>query len=84
MSPELTSLVNEIQSNYGAVKKEDVPPAERPEIASAEFEPREPKSLEDGGLSELQVEALTLKALFQCGTASGRDLAGTIHLPFGL
>lgn len=49
-----------------------------------DFVPREPSSLQETGLTEAQVEALVLKVLFNVGSASGRQIAGQVKLPFGV
>ncbi|RIK73583.1 MAG: AAA family ATPase [Planctomycetota bacterium] len=46
------------------------------------FFPREPQSLEETGLSTVLVESLVLKYLLQVGSASGREIAGRICVPF--
>jgi len=46
------------------------------------FLPLEPSSLEEAQLSEGEVEALVLKYLLAKGTASGRDCADQVRLPF--
>jgi hypothetical protein len=48
------------------------------------FVPREPQSLEKAGLTESEVEALTLKYLLNTGNATGRTVAEQIHLPYKL
>ena len=45
------------------------------------FFPRAPESLAQAGLSETDVEALILKALFVAGAATGRSLADQLRLP---
>ncbi len=46
--------------------------------------PAAPKSLEDAGLTETEVEDLILKFLFRRGVQSGRAIAEQLHLPFGI
>ncbi len=46
------------------------------------FRPAEPQSLEETGLSPVLIEALMLKYLLQVGSASGREIAARICLPF--
>jgi len=48
------------------------------------FVPREPDSLAHAGLTEGLVESLILKFLAYAATATGRDIAGQIRLPFGI
>ena len=48
------------------------------------FWPAEPQSLEETGLSIVQLESLICKNLASTGTASGRALAERICLPFRL
>ncbi len=51
---------------------------------SQEFVPYAPKSLEEAGLTETEVEDLILKFLFRRGVQSGRSIAEQLHLPFGI
>ncbi|MBW3597842.1 MAG: AAA family ATPase [Planctomycetes bacterium] len=46
------------------------------------FFPREPRSLEECGIKESEIEALILKFLLFGGAASGRDVASQIALPY--
>lgn len=46
--------------------------------------PAEPTSLEDTGLSESLVESLLCQILLASGTLSGRRIAETVGLPFGI
>ncbi len=48
------------------------------------FRPAEPRTLEETGLSPVTIEILVLKSLLVIGSASGRELAERICLPFGL
>jgi predicted ATPase with chaperone activity len=48
------------------------------------FVPAAPKSLEEAGLTETEVEDLILKFLFRRGVQSGRGIAEQLHLPFGI
>lgn len=48
------------------------------------FRPAEPQTIEETGLSPVAVESLILKFLLQVGSASGREIAGRICLPFRL
>ena len=47
------------------------------------FLPAAPKSLEDAGLTETEVEDLILKFLLRRGVQSGRGIAEQLRLPFG-
>jgi len=49
-----------------------------------EFLPPAPKSLDDAGLTETEVEDLILKFLLRRGVQSGRAIAEQLHLPFGI
>ena len=46
------------------------------------YHPAEPQSLEETGLSPVLIETLVLKFLLQVGSATGREIAGRICLPF--
>jgi predicted ATPase with chaperone activity len=46
------------------------------------FHPHEPQSLEETGLSPVLIESLILKYLLQVGSASGREIATRLCLPF--
>ena len=48
------------------------------------YRPPEPQTLEETGLSPVVIETLILKYLLQVGSASGREIAGRICLPFRL
>jgi hypothetical protein len=48
------------------------------------FVPREPASFQQAGLSESEVEALSLKFLLARGDATGREIADQVKLPFVL
>jgi hypothetical protein len=48
------------------------------------FVPAAPKSLEDAGLTETEVEDLILKFLLRRGVQSGRSIAEQLRLPFGI
>ncbi|MGB6043233.1 MAG: AAA family ATPase [Pirellulales bacterium] len=50
----------------------------------AVFFPHAPKSFQEAGLRESQVESLVLKFLLNCNTATGREVAEQIALPFGM
>ncbi|HND54430.1 MAG TPA: AAA family ATPase, partial [Pirellulaceae bacterium] len=50
----------------------------------AHFVPREPATLQAGGLHESDVEALLLKALLLRGDLAGRDMAEQLKLPMRL
>src|SRR5690606_31862109 len=48
------------------------------------FRPAEPQRIEETGLSPVVIESLILKFLLQVGSASGREIAGRLCLPFRL
>ena len=48
------------------------------------FRPAEPRSLEETGLSGTLIEGLMLKYIMLLGSASGRQVADNICIPFGL
>jgi len=48
------------------------------------YYPREPETLREVGVSPILVEGLACKFLLQVGTATGREVASTICLPFPL
>lgn len=48
------------------------------------FRPAEPQTIEQTGLSPVVIESLILKFLMQVGSASGREIAGRLCLPFRL
>lgn len=52
--------------------------------APDEFVPREPNSLDEAGVTVEEVERLILKFLFSKGSASGRQVAQQVRLPYGL
>lgn len=52
--------------------------------AGGGFLPRAPQSLAETGLEETQIEALVLKFLMHRGSASGRQVAEQLRLPFGI
>ena len=53
-------------------------------LTDAAFFPVEPASLEETGLSETLVQSLLCKRLAVAGNATGRGLAGSVCLPFGI
>jgi predicted ATPase with chaperone activity len=48
------------------------------------FRPSEPTTLEETGLSETLIESLICKRLAVCGSASGREVAKDLCLPFSI
>ena len=48
------------------------------------FRPTEPQSLDETGLSTVLIESLILKFLLQVGSATGREIAARIALPYRL
>ena len=53
-------------------------------LAEDAFQPAEPQSLEQTGVSVIVIETLILKYLLQIGSTSGRDIAQHLCLPFGI
>src|SRR4051812_16987624 len=53
-------------------------------LADDVFQPAEPQSLEQTGISPIVIETLILKYLLQIGSTSGRDIAQHLCLPFGI
>jgi predicted ATPase with chaperone activity len=53
-------------------------------VDAQEFVPAEPTTLEQVGLSPMDIEALVLKLLFTSGPTVGRRIADQIRLPFGI
>ena len=53
-------------------------------LTDSAFFPVEPASLEETGLSETLVQSLLCKQLSVAGNATGRGLAGSVCLPFGI
>jgi hypothetical protein len=58
--------------------------AARYSAGEAEFLPIEPASLTTAGLTDSEVEALVLKFLLNRGSATGREIAEQVKLPFVL
>jgi len=58
-------------------------PPETPPRSEA-FLPLAPRTLAEAGLTPVDVEALLLKCLWNRGTATGRDLADQVRLPFAI
>src|ERR1700722_11478696 len=92
------SLLDSIfgESQPRPVERRRVPraqaPVEAPRVEPARvaparldnFVPAAPKSLEDAGLSETEVNDLILKFLFRRGVQSGRAIAEQLRLPFAI
>jgi predicted ATPase with chaperone activity len=53
-------------------------------LADDIFQPAEPQSLEQTGISPVVIETLICKYLLQIGSTSGRDIAQHLCLPFGI
>ena len=53
-------------------------------LAPGEYLPLEPDSYQKAQVSDTLVEALALKYLLACGSASGRDISDQVALPFKL
>ncbi len=84
----LEGLLSRI-NNIAAGKPADVETDEEEEFlgkleAGGEFQPPEPKTFGQAGLTETQVEELLLKYLLARGDAQGRQAADQIRLPFNL
>jgi DNA-binding MarR family transcriptional regulator len=58
--------------------------APRRASVDGEFVPLAPATLAASGISESQIEGLVLKYLLNSGTASGREIADQLKLPFPL
>ncbi len=48
------------------------------------FRPREPRSIEETGLTEALIESMILKFVLAIGSESGRGLSDRLHLPYGI
>src|SRR5262249_32063970 len=48
------------------------------------FQPAEPQSIEQTGISPVVIETLICKYLLQIGSTSGREIAQRLCLPFGI
>ncbi|HEX5103344.1 MAG TPA: AAA family ATPase, partial [Pirellulaceae bacterium] len=55
-----------------------------PATAPAEFVPAEPSTLDQAGLTPIDIESLVLKLLHISGPTVGRRIAEQVRLPFGL
>jgi predicted ATPase with chaperone activity len=53
-------------------------------LAEDVFQPAEPQSIEQTGISPVLIETLICKYLLQVGSTSGRDIAQRLCLPFGI
>ena len=53
-------------------------------LSEDSFRPAEPKTIEETGLTSAIVENLILKYVLMIGSASGRQCADNICLPFGI
>ena len=62
------------------VSGESIPPS--PPVPDEGFFPHEPRSLEECGIKDSEVESLILKFLLFGGAASGRDIANQTALPY--
>jgi len=88
-----TTLLDSIFSEAPArpVERRSTPreamPAELPRVPVSRpqaFVPAAPKSLEEAGITETEVEDLILKFLLRRGVQSGRGIAEQLRLPFGI
>ncbi len=84
----LDSLLNRIQSLTQDETNSDASaasaPAPAPKSNDGTYLPPEPKSYQDAGLTETQVEQLVMKYLLSRGDAQGRNVATQLRLPFAL
>jgi hypothetical protein len=80
----LDALLNRINTlaDTGAVDMPESDQGDQP--AQDGFLPLEPRSFEEAGLSDSEVESLVLKFLLARGDGAGRLVAEQIKLPFGL
>src|SRR5438105_2239870 len=53
-------------------------------LSDDSFRPADPKSIEETGLTAALIENLILKYILLLGSASGRQCADNVCLPFGL
>jgi len=92
-SHEQAAFAMTVQNNFDWNTPAADPAADASAIATApepapvvgdDFMPREPKTLEQAGLTSSDLEALILKILLNCGARSGRMIADQIRLPFSL
>lgn len=94
MSPPLPPRYAEAETspapNQPAVQPPEAParqtptPPSSPAASPTDFVPLEPESLARAGVTENQIEALLLKFLANCSTATGRETSEQIRLPFGI
>jgi predicted ATPase with chaperone activity len=83
----MESIFGDSQPRVGERRaaKRDASVSQRAAVASPHaFVPPAPKSMEEAGLTETDVEDLILKLLFRRGPQSGRAIADHLHLPFGI
>lgn len=65
-----------------SMPEREAPRAAKGEAANGGFFPLEPRSLEETGLTDREIESLILKYLLNCGSAAGRAIANQLKLPF--
>ena len=56
---------------------------EKPEI-NEEFFPIEPSTFDEAGIPAISVENLMIKYLFNCGEATGQQMADQVNMPFSV
>lgn len=79
----LTGVPFEDRESWGPMpspKMSAVPAAPKP-LKKPKFQPAEPKTLVEAGLTDGDVERLVLKLLLFRGTSTGRGVAEHLHLP---
>ncbi|HVX11755.1 MAG TPA: AAA family ATPase [Pirellulales bacterium] len=77
--PEADQKLDEL---LGRVKRMVAPATNEAAAPPGEYLPLEPASLREAGVNDGLAEALVMKFLLASGTASGRDVAAQIRLPF--
>jgi predicted ATPase with chaperone activity len=89
--PPYREVASHFPHRYSASKTTAMPATEAPAAAGSllasilsedTFRPAEPKSIEETGLTAWLIETLILKYLSLIGSASGRQIADNICLPF--
>jgi predicted ATPase with chaperone activity len=80
---QVDNILEDILGDGSGLLKSSMSTAVSP-TRGATFPPREPRSLSETGLPEMQVESLILKYLLNCDIATGRQIAMQVCLPPGL
>ena len=73
-----------LQSGWGAAPQAASVQSSRKRCIDGPFTPEAPRSLEETGLEDHQLEALVLKFLLNRGVASGAAIATQVRLPFAM